>query len=92
MCGITSKVSGDDRWAWVTRFEPRILLMPADRWGPSQNEKMASAVVAIAGKAIKGREEGSKSSGEGGKREREGAQSATSDPQKKLHIFSLGGR
>ena len=70
MCGITSKVSGDDRWAWVTRFEPRILLMPADRWGPSQNEKMASAVVAIAGKAIKGREGeqvgGGRKAGEGG--------------------------
>ena len=54
-------------------------------------KKMASAVVAIAGKAIKGRK-GEQVVGEGGKREREGAQSATSDPQKKLHIFSLGGR
>ena len=61
--------------------------------GPvSKMKKMASAVVAIAGKAIKGREEGEQVVGEGGKREREGAQSATSDPQKKLHIFSLGGR
>ena len=60
--------------------------------GPvSKMKKMASAVVAIAGKAIKGRK-GEQVVGEGGKREREGAQSATSDPQKKLHIFSLGGR
>ena len=51
--------------------EPRILLMPADRWGPSQNEKMASAVVAIAGKAIKGREEGEQVVG-GGRKAGEG--------------------